>query len=255
MRQTRPGVWHAGRAVGVLWMLSATVAFANESVRLGATEEFRWQGWVNAGLAVEVNGISGNVRAEWIPGDEVEVIALKHGGDALDDVSIEVIEHEGGVTFCAVYAGADPDRPYECRPTDGGGYRVASASDSFARVRYEGGGGGDVRLDGVRVDFIVRIPANVRFIGRTVNGQIETESLSDVEAYNVLGDILVDMPPKPDSDVHVESALGAVTSDFPLHYERRRSGTWARATLGHGRKLLKLATTSGSIHLRRGGRT
>ena len=33
-----------------------------------------------------------------------------------EDVRLEVVEHAGGVTICAVYPSKDAARPNECRP-------------------------------------------------------------------------------------------------------------------------------------------
>lgn len=42
----------------------------------------------------------------------------------------------------------------------------------------------------VKVDFSVRVPRGIRFVGRTVNGSVEANALlSDAEAYTVNGDV------------------------------------------------------------------
>ena len=92
-------------------------------------EEMRWHGWVPGGQVVEINNVNGNVRAEPASGDEIEVIATKRGTDNPDEVSIEVVEHKGGVTICAVYPNANKEHPFECRPSHGGGFRMAATSN------------------------------------------------------------------------------------------------------------------------------
>ena len=74
-------------------------------------EEMRWHGWTPGGQVVEINNVQGNVRAEMATGEEIEVVALKRGNGDPADVSIEVIEHKGGVTICAHHA----DRRYQWR--------------------------------------------------------------------------------------------------------------------------------------------
>src|SRR5579862_3173078 len=113
-------------------------------------EETRWHGWVPGGQVVEINNVHGNVRAELAEGDEIEVIAQKHGMDSPERVAIEVVEHKGGVTICAVYPNANADHPFDCRPSHGGGFRTAATSDSEAHIRWENGGGGDVLLNDLR---------------------------------------------------------------------------------------------------------
>ncbi len=180
----------------VLLITSFTV-LAGPSVGVGSVqEEMRWRGWAPGGQVVEVNNVHGNVRAEASSGDEIEVIALKRGEGDPEGVNIEVVEHKGGVTICAVYPNASSDRPFECRPSHGGGFREVSASDSEAHIRWDNGGGGDVILNDLRVDFVVRLPKRLRFIGRTVDGEISTHLLEqDVEAHTVSGDVRVDMTP------------------------------------------------------------
>jgi hypothetical protein len=136
-----------------------------------AQEEFRWQGRVQAGQTFEVKGVNGDVRAEGSSGNQIEVVATKKGRKSdPKEVEIRVLEHAGGVTICAVYPSSDPSRPNDCVPGRGGNTNV--------------------RNNDVSVDFIVKVPAGVRFAGRTVNGGVEAEGIgSDVEATTVNGSI------------------------------------------------------------------
>ena len=77
-------------------------------------EEMRWQGWVPSGQIVEINNVRGNVRAEAAEGDEIEVVALKRGSGDPEQVAIQVVEHKGGVTICAVYPDANRQHPFDC---------------------------------------------------------------------------------------------------------------------------------------------
>src|SRR5881409_221935 len=72
-------------------------------------EEMRWHGWVPGGQLVEINNVHGNVRAEASESDEIEVVALKRGTADPERVAIEVVEHKGGITVCAVYPNANPE--------------------------------------------------------------------------------------------------------------------------------------------------
>src|SRR2546422_4855498 len=50
----------------------------------------------------------------------------------------------------------------------------------------------NVRDNDVTVDFTVRVPAGVRFLGKTVNGEVEAAvGSSDVEAITVNGSIRI----------------------------------------------------------------
>lgn len=216
-------------------------------------EEMRWQGWVPGGQVVEINNVNGNVRAEESSSDEIEVVALKRGNGDPQRVSIEVVEHKGGVTICAVYPNANADHPFDCRPSHGGGFRVASTSNSEAHIRWDNGGGGDILLNDLRVDFLVRLPKGLRFIGRTVDGEISTQLFDqDVEAHSVRGDVNFEMNPATGADVHAETTRGQVDSEFPLsiHCDRTR-GLYASGHFGHSHRVVRLKTASGNIRLQR----
>lgn len=216
-------------------------------------EEMRWQAWLPAGQTVEINNVRGDVRAEETSGEEIEVVALKRGAGDPARVSIEVVEHKGGVTICAVYPNASGEHPFDCRPSHGGGFRVAATSDSEAHIRWDNGGGGDVLLNDLRVDFLVRLPKGLRFIGRTVDGEISTQLFDqDVEAHTVRGDVNYEMNPATGAEVHAETAKGQLDSEFPLsiHCDRNRGlSGWGR--FGHSRRVVRLKTATGNILLRR----
>ena len=129
----------------------------------GQTEPdaFHWQGVIAPGSAIEIRGILGNIRAEPTSGTEVEVVANKHARRSNpDEVQIRTVKHNGGVTICAVYPTGDPGPPNECVP---------------------GGGSSHTHNNDVRVDFTVRVPAGVRFLPRTVIGDIDAASLNSTE--------------------------------------------------------------------------
>jgi hypothetical protein len=231
--------------------LAAVASPTNRPNLLTLQEETRWHGWLPGGQVVEVNNIHGNVRAEPANGDEIEVIAIKRGSSDPALVGIEVVEHKGGITICAVYPNADPGHPFDCRPSHGGGFRVASTSDSTARIRWDNGGGGDVLLNDLRVDFVVRLPKRLRFIGRTVDGDVSAYMLEqDVEAHSVLGDVRVDLNATPGAEVHAESAKGRVSSEFPLSVRCNSGhGMLASGRVGRSHRILRLKTDAGDILL------
>ena len=239
-------------AVSAVALLGAP---SNVEVKRGASiqEETRWHGWVPGGQVVEVNNVHGNVRAEATEGDEIEVIAMKRGTDDPDNVAIEVVEHKGGVTICAVYPNAHADHPFDCRPSHGGGFRTAATTDSETHIRWENGGGGDILLNDLRVDFVVRLPKSLRFIGRTVDGEVSAHMLEqDVEAHSVSGDVNVDMSASPGAEVRAETAMGQVCSDFPLvRRSDHNRGLFAFGHFGHSHRTVRLKTATGNIHLER----
>src|SRR5690349_22874822 len=109
-----------------------------------AQGDFHWKGKVAAGKTIEIKGINGDIDAEAGSGD-VEVTGVKsaHRGDP-DEVKIEVVPSEDGVTICAVYP-SDGRRENSCEPGE---------HDHM-----------NVRNNDTRVDFTVRVPEGVQ-IGR-----------------------------------------------------------------------------------------
>ena len=66
--------------------------------------DFVWHGSVGAGQTVEIKGVNGAIIAERAAGTEIEVRAERRGRRSdPGEVQIEVIEHDEGVTVCAVY--------------------------------------------------------------------------------------------------------------------------------------------------------
>jgi hypothetical protein len=236
-----------------------------------AAEDFRWQGRVAAGKTLEIKGISGGINARAASGSEVEVRAVKRGRkDDADEVKVEMVEHDGGVTICAVYPARWMSKPSKCEPGEGSGSN--SRSD-------------------VEVNFEVRVPSGVHFVGRTVNGGIEAIDLpADASVYTVNGSvrvsasgearaatvngsiraamgradgreplsfktvnggITVELPASVEADVHAETVNGGIETDFPLTVKGKWVGRRVDGQIGAGGRRLELETVNGSITLRK----
>ena len=282
------------------------VRFASASVapaevlgeRLAATiyqfssdNTFEWEGQVQSGGFVEVQGINGPIRARTGSGDRVRIEAhktSKHGQE--ETVEVVAKEFANGVVVCAVY----PGQHGECAP--GGDLK------------------GNVRNNDVTVEFEVTLPENVRFVGHTVNGEIKTETLgSDVEVHTVNGSIrtasrrgdvdagtvngsieaeaaglvraktvngsidarlgradwsgdmafktvngsiTLDLPASLNTTVEARAQTGSIHSDFPLQIRRNGYvGSEADGTIGNGGRHLELDVLNGSIRLQRASGT
>jgi hypothetical protein len=279
--------------VGVIGLLAALVAWAPPDAleRYRSTDatpvaavasaldhfilsnrDWEWKGRVERGKSIEIKGVNGEILAEASSGNEVEVDARLHGRkNDPDEVEMVVLEHENGVTICAVYPSDDPDQPNECRPGRHG--RMS------------------VRNNDVQVDFTVRVPAGVGFIGRTVNGEIDALGIDgDVKAHTVNGDVDVtttglaeaatvngsvtvsmeradwtgtldfttvngsvtlEMPADLSCAISISTVNGHISSDFPLTVEGRFSPRHLKGTIGGGGRNLVVKTVNGSIQLRR----
>jgi hypothetical protein len=251
----------------------AALAFAASAPAAAQTPEFRWHGRLAAGKRVEIKGVNGDVRAVGIASGEAEVTAAKHARRSdPDEVKIEVIEHEGGVTICAVYP-----TPRRARREN-----ACEAGDAWHSQTED---------NDVVVDFEVRVPAGVIFNGRTVNGEMSAEGLKAdakastvngsvrvtttgvAEASTVNGSVYVEMgradwvdeldfstvnggitlilPAKLDTEVRASTVNGDLTTDYPLTITGRWGPRRMRGTIGAGGRTLSLSTVNGEIRLRK----
>ena len=235
--------------------------------------EFRWSERMAAGRVIEVRGVNGRVQAEGTTGSEVEVVATKSARRSNpESVRIEVVRHAEGVTVCAVYPSSNADKPNSCGPG--------------------GSGSMNVKDNDVQVDFAVRVPACVRFAGRTVNGGVEATGLqADAEAYavnggvrvsttglarasTVNGSVIVEMgradwqdelefqtvngqinvlfPATLSADVRAETLNGSISTDFPMTVQGSAGRRRLEGVIGGGGRTLRLRTVNGGVEIRRG---
>jgi hypothetical protein len=226
-------------AAAALFALTASAAPA-------LAQDFRWNGRVASGDQVEVIGISADIEAGPTSGAQVEVTAtgLRNGA------RVEVDEHSGGITVCVIHAGT---------------YRRTRGDDD-GRCNVEGRGGRWNRGHSDDVSVRVRIPAGVRFAGRTVSGEVTADGLTaDVEASSVSGDVHVStrgtveaqsvsgdvevsmgrlprsgtlefrsvsgsleitLPSDAGAEIRAETLSGDIQSDFPLEVSGRNRGRY-----------------------------
>ena len=239
-----------------------------------AAQDFNWHGRIAAGKRLEVKGVNGDVRAVLASGAEAVVNATKHARRSdPDDVKIEVVETDDGITICAVYP--TPPRARQensCEPGDS----WRSNTDN----------------NDVTVDFEVQVPAGVEFNGQTVNGQMSAEGLkgdvrassvngsvrvsttglaeastvngsvyaemgranwnNDLEFSTVNGGITLILPAKLDTDVRATTVNGEIESDYPMTIQGRIGPRRLRGTIGAGGRGLTLSTVNGEIRLKKG---
>jgi len=248
-------------------VVAAALPFARPAAAQG---EFHWKGQVAAGKTIEIKGVNGDIDATAGSGD-VEVTAVKHARRSdPDEVKIEVVPSEGGVTICAVY------------PSDGARENTCETGEHGHMSTHD---------NDVRVNFTVRVPAGVRFVGHTVNGEVEAANLSgDVEAHTVNGSIRVstsgsaeastvngsitasigraqwtdalefhtvnggitlDLPANVSTEVRASTVNGSIETDFPLTVTGRLGPRRVTGTIGNGGRRLALETVNGSIRLRK----
>ncbi len=236
-----------------------------------AAQDFEWRGSVDRGDEVEIRGINGGIDVVASSGSQVHVTATKKEGRKgdPDDVTIEVVEHSGGVTICAMYPNKPGKRENRCGPGDN--HMSNHDNDTSVEFRVELPAGidlavgtvngevdvrgvdGDVQASTVNGDVEVEASGNVE--ASTVNGSIEArmgEDLkSDLSFATVNGGITVELPAGANADVSASTVNGGLESDFPLTIQGRFSNRRMRGQIGDGGHDLELSTVNGGIRLRR----
>jgi hypothetical protein len=253
-------------------VLAGIIAMMTVVVAEDRPDSFDWKGQIAAGNAIEIKGVNGSIKAETAKGTQVEIQARKRGKNSNPaDVQIKVVEHSGGVTICAVYPTPAGNPPNECKPGSGGRMNVSN--------------------NDVQVEFTVKVPAGVHFLGRTVNGGIDANALpGDIEAYAVNGSIQisgygaakaetvngginaslgagslgkslifktvnggidVSVPAGVNAEMDIQTVNGNIHTDFPLTIQGRINPKQLRGKIGNGGATIKLETVNGSINLRR----
>ena len=237
---------------------------------VAGAQDFNWRGSVNQGQAIEIKGVNGDVRAEASGSNQVEVVATKSARrDDPATVTFDVVPHAGGVTICAVYPSRE-GQPNKCAPGKEGRMNTQNSD--------------------VTVRFVVRVPAGVTFIGKTVNGDVEATRLNgDVQLNTVNGSVVfsttglgrantvngsirgemgradwrdaLDMSTVNgsitltftqglDTDLRASTVNGDINTDFPVA-TRRVTRRSLEGTIGGGGRSLSLETVNGSITLKR----
>lgn len=237
---------------------------------VGSAQDFRWTGRMASGESLEIKGVNGSITVGPASGNEVEIVAEARGRKSdPDDVRVEMVEHEDGLTVCAVY------------PTPEG------SRDNYCGVGSDGRM--NTQNNDVQVHFEIRVPDGVDFIGRTVNGGVEALGLdSDVVAVTVNGDIEIstdgfaeaetvngsidatmgsairrgvefstvngsitlDLPDDVDASIDASWLNGSFESDIPFRVDGRLGRRSAEGALGAGGPELELSTVNGSIRIR-----
>jgi hypothetical protein len=244
----------------LLLVLAASAAVAAES--------FRWNGNVPAGKAIEIKAVNGGIRAERSASGSVEVTAEKSARRSdPSEVRIEVINHAEGVTICAVYPGDDN--------------MCTAGKENKMRVKN----------NDVQVKFMVRVPAGVNLVARTVNGSVDAKDIpGDVLANTVNGDVSatatglvegrtvngnvtvnlgavpgralsfhtvngnvdVTMPGGSGAELDARTVNGQIQSDFPMQVQGSLSPKHVKARLGGGGAELKVDTVNGNVRIHSG---
>lgn len=169
-------------------MRLATLLLVSCTAYAAQVDDFQWRGQVARGRLIEIRGINGDIHAFPSSSGQVEVVArVADEGGGASPVQVQFVPSETGVTVCAIRTGET-----ECQQKDTG--------------------------PGARVDFFVRVPEGVGFLGRTVNGAVEAESLrSDVEAYTINGQVRISTT----GSAQARTVNGSITASLMNPFWRR----------------------------------
>ncbi|MFB3854047.1 MAG: DUF4097 domain-containing protein [Vicinamibacterales bacterium] len=260
-------------AIAAAGLVGCTIDTDGDGINISFVEEtapdWRWSGAVSPGKTIEVKGVSGGIKAEPAAGTNAEVVVIRKGRSDPTKVDIEVVEHEGGVTLCAMYPVKPGDEPNVCRPGEAG--RLASG-------RYN-----------VDASFTVKVPAGVHFAGRTINGSVKALDLSgnvlartvngsitfvtdgygqastvngsingqfgradwtgalDFEAVN--GSITVKLPDEVDMKVKASAVNGRITVEYPMSAEGENTRRHVSGVIGAGGREMNLSAVNGSVKI------
>jgi len=227
-------------------------------------KDFHWNGKLATDQTVTVKTINGEIQAEPSSSGDVEVTA-KASGTYAQQVNFQVKQEDNGVTICETYPNHD-----SCN-------------------------GGNTRSNGndhTRISYSIRVPAENRFTGRSVNGSItardlerqvsadtvngnvkvSTKSWAEARSVNgsveammgsanwtgalrlesVNGSIHVGLPANANVDLDVRSVNGSFHSDLPVVSQSFMS-RHVQGRLGSGGRELKLETVNGSVNLMKTG--
>jgi hypothetical protein len=230
--------------------------------------EFHWAGNLAPEQVLVVKNINGDIDATGSSGtDQVEVTADKSGSGA-EDVKIHVAKLSDGVMICALYPG------------------YFSSSDDCASSSHLGN-----NHNNAKVHFTIRMPQNLRFTGKNVNGAVNAESMGryvegtsvngsvhistqswasatsvngsiearlgradwsgNLEFKTVNGSVKVELPPNLNTDLDFNSVNGHLDIDFPLTMQGSMGRHSVHGTIGSGGRSLEIKTVNGSAELRK----
>jgi len=233
--------------------------------------DFRWSGRIPAGGSLEIKGVNGAISAEPAGGAEAVVTTeVRARRSDPRSVRIEVVEHDGGVTLCAVYPSPERARENVCAPGTEGrmntnrndvevAFRVLVPAGTPFVARTVNGGiealdmAGDVRAVTVNGDVEVTTTASAE--AETVNGSIEvamggSPAARGLSFSTVNGSIRLDIPDDMDAELDARWLNGDLESDLPIMLSGRMGRRSARGALGEGGPLLEISTVNGSIRIR-----
>jgi hypothetical protein len=250
--------------------LTAVVVTCGASLAF-AQADFNWRGQLGSGQALEIRGVNGEINATASGSGDAEVHATKSANRSdPSQVRVVVVPHAGGVLVCAVYPTRAGSEPNTCEL---GPKNRSNTDNNDTMVRFD-----------------IKVPAGVKFVGRTVNGDVTAESLNgDAEGHTVNGSVKVSatgtaiantvngsldvtmgraefgdgakfstvnggitlrVPSYLNAHLTASVMNGSIESDLPIIVTGTVSRRKVEGTIGNGGQELQLSTVNGSIRLK-----
>ncbi len=239
---------------------AALVAVAGLAAPAAAQSDFQFRRELPVNARFALRNVIGDVRIEAASGRALEVTAVKREGrhGDPDDVEIRAVDLGGdGVAICVEYPGSGRWRNDTRRDRDRDQGRRRGGDDP---CRRDGGGWSNDRND-TRVDFTVRLPADLSVDIKTVSGDVTGDGLRgalvvgtvsgslrltgvrgpSLEATSVSGD--VDLAEADIGDVEAETVSGDVTYAGTI----RRDGKYYFKTLSGDVELVVPGTPDATL--------
>jgi hypothetical protein len=232
---------------------------------------FTWQGQLDEGGVLRIRSLKGAIDVHRASGKETRVAGVLGGGVRGSQLRFVVVKHKNDVTICALWLRDEwCDRQGVHSPASGRVSAKHRAAAHFlvyiaprvnldvATIRGDidvRGASADVTASGVNGDISVFTSAG-RVQASTVNGNLHVRSDSapgtdDLEYTTVKGSVTLDVPATFSGRLDVRSFDGRLRSDFPMTMESPVEPRHFHATIGDGKRRIRVSTIIGDIAIRK----
>jgi DUF4097 and DUF4098 domain-containing protein YvlB len=241
-----------------------------------AAQDFQKSYRVGAGGIVTLRNVSGDIAITGYDGDSVTVNGFKEGRDR-DRVEVEDLSTGNHVDIRAKY----PNNCNNCEASIRFEVRVPRSSRlNFDKISTASGNlkatgvSGELNLQTASGDVLVSdvdgtikaSTASGEMQIREVKGTVSASSASgnvdvqiarlegaqDLKFSSASGNVNVKLPNNLDANVHLSTASGSISTDFPLEVKTSEHGpgSTARGQLGSGARSLRISSASGDVSLK-----
>lgn len=259
----------------VIVRLSFLATFILASGLAVSAQDFERSYRVGSGGSISIRNVSGNIEITGHDGDAIVVRGTKEGED-LDMVEVEDLSAGDRVELRAKYPRncrrCNVSINFEVRVPRSARYRLEPISTASGNIKITSLSGdlkvatasGDVLVQNVSGQINASTASgemSVKDVAGTVNassasGNVEVditrlEGAESMKFSSASGNVSVRLPSSLDADVHMSTASGSISTDFPIEVRESGHGSGRRAEgrLGSGGRNLRISTASGDLSL------